>query len=229
MEQIQLREKEVFEILEKIKKYDFVIIGGYAINAYTLPRFSVDCDIVVENNIEAKNIGKELEKSGYKKVEVNKVEPYYGKFVRYEKEVYKNFRVSIDILISNVLDRNTKSNFSARWVFENSATRLVKGKTITKQLRLRVINVDALIVMKFISCRTTDIRDVFMLMPQATDKNWIKKEISGRYNFKNRFERIKDKITSPEFKNNLQGVYGYIDKNVFEKYKKAVLNCADTL
>lgn len=223
MDMLQLREKEVFETLKKIKKNRFVVIGGYAISAYTLPRFSVDCDIIVENNIEAKRIGKELKKFSYKKKEANKIEQYYGEFVRYEKEVYKNFKVSFDILIGNVFDRHTKASFSAKWIFGNSAIRLVKGKTIAEQLKMRVINPDALIVMKFISCRTADIRDVFMLMPQAKNLNWIKKEISKRYNFKNRFEKIKDKITSAEFKNNLQGVYGYTDKNVFEKHKKAVL------
>ena len=226
MDPLQLREKEVFETLKKIKKNKFAVIGGYAINAYTLPRFSVDCDIVVEDNAEIKRIEKVLEKSGYKKENKSNINLYYGDFVRYGKEVYQNFGVSFDILISNVFDRHTKANFSAKWIFENSLMRLVKGKTITKQLKMRVINIDALIVMKFISCRTADIRDVFMLMPQAKDVNWIKKEISKRYEFKNRFGKIKDKITSAEFKNNLQGVYGYIDKNIFEKHKKAVLGLA---
>ena len=77
--------------------------------------------------------------------------------------------------------------------------------------------------MKFISCRHPDVRDVFMLMPQAKDLKWIKEEISKRYDFRDRFEKIKDQITSTHFKDNLQGVYGYIDMNVFEKHKKAVL------
>lgn len=222
MDQLQLREKEIFETLSKIRKYKFLVIGGYAVNAYTLPRFSVDCDIVLENDIEAKRIGKELEKLGYK-MEANKAGQYYEKFVKYEKEIQKNFKVSIDILIGNVFDRHTKANFSAKWAFENSAIRLVRGKTIAKQLKIRVVNPDALIAMKFVSCRTTDIRDVFMLMPQAKDINWIKKEISNRYDFKGRFEKIRDKITSTQFKNNLQGVYGYVDESLFEKHKKAIL------
>lgn len=41
------REKEIFESLKVLKDKRFVVIGGYAVNAYTLPRFSVDCDIVV--------------------------------------------------------------------------------------------------------------------------------------------------------------------------------------
>ena len=53
---LQLREKEIFETLKKMSKFKFVIIGGYAVSAYTLPRFSVDCDIVVKDKEELKEI-----------------------------------------------------------------------------------------------------------------------------------------------------------------------------
>ena len=224
MEMLQLREKEIFETFKRVKKHRFVIIGGYAVNAYTLPRFSVDCDIVVETDAEAKEIGKELEKFGYRKEDNSKISLYYGDFARYEKEIRRNFRVSADILISNVLDRNTKASFSAKWVFENSEIRLLRGKTISEKLKLRIVNPDALIVMKFASCRNADIRDIFMLMPQAKDNAWIRQEISKRYDFEDRLNRVKGKITSAKFKDNLQGVYGYIDNIIFEKHKKSVLN-----
>ncbi len=223
MELLQLRESEIFETLAKIRNFKFALIGGYAVNAYALPRFSVDCDIVLENGSEAKRIGKELEKFEYKRQLSDKPEQYYGEFVRYEKEIQKNFKVSIDILIGSVFDRQTKASFSAKWVFENSMVRLVKGKTISGKLRLRVVNTDALIAMKIISCRTADIRDVFMLMPQAKGLSWIKNEVSNRYGFEDRLEKIKNEITSSHFKSNLEGVYGYIDNAVFEKHKNAVL------
>ena len=46
MEKLQLREKEIFETLKRINGIKFVVIGGYAVNPYTIPRFSVDCDLV---------------------------------------------------------------------------------------------------------------------------------------------------------------------------------------
>lgn len=42
-----LRETEIFRTLVSLQSRHFVVIGGYAVNAYTLPRFSVDCDIVI--------------------------------------------------------------------------------------------------------------------------------------------------------------------------------------
>src|SRR3989338_9201899 len=172
MEQLQLREKEIFNTLKKIKKSNFVIIGGYAVNAYTLPRFSVDCDIVIKDRKELEKVEESLLDLGYRKEKnySDKVS-YGGNFERYEKELGNNFKVSVDILISEVFDRQTKAKFSADWVFGNSSLRNLQGKTISEQLKLRIINVDALFVMKLISCRQTDIRDIFLLI-NSKDKKW---------------------------------------------------------
>ena len=225
MDMLQLREKEIFETLRKIRNFKFVVIGGYAVNAYTLPRFSVDCDIVVGDDSQLKDIEKELKRIRYIKESTEFVNlPYHEEFRRYEKEIARHFRVSVDIMIKNVSDRKTHALFTAEWILKNSALRLLKGKTITEELKLRIINPDALIVTKFVSCRSTDIRDVFMLMPQAKDVKWIKEEISKRCDFDERFARVRDKIISAKFKDNLHGVYGKIDDKMFEKHKKAVLD-----
>ena len=224
MELLQLREKEIFDALKKIKNQRFAVIGGYAVNAYTLPRFSVDCDIVTENKAETAEIAKNLDKLGYETAKDTDFGPYSGDFLRYEKTIKKNFIVSFDILIKNVYDRQTKAMFSAEWVFKNSALRALKGKTIAGELKLRIVNPEALVVMKFVACRNTDIRDIFMLMPQVKDPEWVNGEVSERADFKDRFLKIKEKIVSEQFKDNLQGVYGHIDNKLFEKHKKTVLD-----
>ena len=221
---LQLREKEIFETLKRINKFKFVIIGGYAVNAYTLPRFSIDCDIVVKNEKELKKIEKTLIDFGYAKEGNNKNNTsYYADFLRFEKNIGNNMRVSVDILIKEVLDRQTNATFSAVWVFDNSEIKTLKGKTITEELKLRIINIDALFVLKFVSCRLTDIRDIFMLAPNIKNKEWVKQEISNKYDFNKLFLKIKEKITSRQFKDNLQGVYGIVNEAIFEKHKKAIL------
>lgn len=222
MDNLQIREKEIFETLKRIEGSRFVVIGGYAINAYTLPRFSVDCDIVVKDKKETNKINKILIDLGYSKTDNEDVQ-YFGVFERFEKEIKESYNVSIDILIKEVIDRQTDVVFSAEWVFDNSESRKLRGKTVSEDLNLRIINIDALFVMKFICCRSTDIRDIFMLAPYIKDKKWVKEEITKRYDFKDRFLKIKEKITSKKFKDSLQGVFGYIDNNVFEKHQKAVL------
>lgn len=217
-----LREQEIFNTLKQLKDYDFVVIGGYAVNAYTLPRFSVDCDIVVKDDDELKKVGNALLKMGYKKEEPNAEVQYSESFSRYEKRLNNNFAVGMDILIHNVTDRMTEVKFAAEWVFENSGIRVLRGKTITEELKLRIINIDALLAMKIISCRSTDIRDVFMMLPNANYKEWVKSEIATRYNFKDRISKIVDKVNSKQFKDGLSGVYGRIDEKVFGKHKKAI-------
>jgi len=221
---LQLREKEIFETLKNLNKFKFVIIGGYAVNAYTLPRFSVDCDIVIKNKEELKEIEKTLVNLDYVKEENNKDKTsYYGDFLRLEKDLGDNIKVSIDILIKEVLDRQTNTTFSADWVFDNSEIRKLRGKTIIEELKLRIINLDALFVLKFVSCRLTDIRDIFMLAPNIKNKEWIKEEISKKYDFDKLFFKVEEKITSKQFKDSLQGVYGIVDDKVFKKHKKAIL------
>jgi hypothetical protein len=224
MEKFEIREKEIFGTLKMIKNHDFVVVGGYAVNAYTLPRFSTDCDIVVKDESESKKIGSELLKAGYAEEPESKAEtPYHGEFKRYTKEIAKDLKVSMDILILEVLDRQTKATFSAPWIFENSEERLLQGKTISEELRLRIINIDALFVMKAICCRATDIRDVFMLAPHLKDKGWIKKEIQMRYDLNNRIDKIAAEINSKNFRDGLQGVFGKVDDIQFEKQKEQIL------
>ncbi len=223
MDPLQRREKEIFETLRAIRQYSFVIIGGYAVNAYTLPRFSVDCDIVVKDTNEAAEIGSRLSKIGYVQEKIPKNTPYYGMFERYEKQLENDFRVSMDILIGEVLDRQTNATFSADWIFQHSNTCSLKGKTILEKLKVRIIDAEALFIMKFICARATDVRDIFMLAPNIKNKEWILQEIESRYDFKNRLKRIKEKILSKQFKDGLQGVYGMINPEVFEKHRKALL------
>lgn len=223
MEPLQLREKEIFETLKKIKKSNFVVIGGYSVNAYTLPRFSVDCDIVTKDRKELEKIGEALLELGYQKVKDTDETSYHGNFERYEKEIVQNFRVSIDILIGEVHDRQTNVKVSADWLFSNSKLRNLKGKTISEELKLRVINPDALFVMKLLSCRLTDIRDIFLLINAVKDKEWIKKEVSARCDLKDRVSKALLQINSQQFKDNLQGVFGFVDDKVFERNKKMIL------
>jgi len=228
MELLQIREKEIFETLRKLKGIDFVVIGGYAVNAYTLPRFSVDCDLVVLSHADLKRIEKLLLKSGYSRGNsVRKDMPYHGSFIRFEKEIKENFCVSVDVLVKEVLDRQTGAVFSADWVFGNSMVQLLRGKTIAENMSVRIIAVDALFIMKLISCRSTDIRDLFMLMTYIKDKIWIKEEVSSRFDLDNRILKFKKTILSKQFRDGLQGVFGFINPDVFEKHKNLVLDFED--
>ena len=223
MNLFQAREREIFETLRQLKGCDFALIGGYAVNAYTLPRFSVDCDIVLKDGAQAENIGKILTSLGYVKEKNNVAVPYKGDFARYEKELEKGIKVSVDILLGAVVDRQSGVSFSAEWVFKNSHTRPLRGKTIAEQVSVKIIDVEALIILKFVPARVTDIRDIFMLLPLAKNREAIKRALASLVDFPSQFEKIREKIVSDAFRNNLQGVYGLVDGRQFERHKNAFL------
>lgn len=227
MNLFSLREKEIFQTLKELKECSFVIIGGYAVNAYTLPRFSVDCDVVVKDNKEKSRIEAILLRLGYRNVDSTETITYSGNFARYEKKLENQFAVSIDLLWEEVSDRMTGATFSAEWVFQHAEKKQLKGKTITEELLLTVINIDALLVMKNVSARATDIRDVFMMLPKAKDLEWIKVEVSQRCDFNERIRKITEKVASKQFKDGLAGVYGQIEEKMFEKHLKALIKLAN--
>jgi hypothetical protein len=122
-----------------------------------------------------------------------------------------------------VINRQTNTIFGAEWIFENSSERNLQGKTITERIKLNIINPEALAVMKLICGRSADIRDVFMILPSEVDIKWIRRETQKYYDFNKSFNKIKEIVSSKTFKDNLQGVFGYIDEATFEKHRKAVL------
>lgn len=217
-----LREAEIFATLKTIAKCEFVVIGGYAVNTYALPRFSVDCDLVLKDEDELKKIERLLITQGYAKAKATAEAPYAGSFSRYEKKLANGFKVSMDVLIGTVTDRMTGATFTAEWIFQHASKKVLQGKTITETLKLKIIDVDALIVMKTVACRSTDIRDVFMIIPNIKDADWVRAEIAARYDLHDRINKLVNVVTSKQFKDGLAGVYGRIDLTVFEKHQKAL-------
>ena len=108
MDLLQIRESGVFETLKKLMQLNFVVIGGYAANAYTLPRFSLDCDIVAENKRESDKIETVLLELGYKKIKHHENQ---DNFRRYEKQLESSFKISFDILIGEIIDRQTAQEY----------------------------------------------------------------------------------------------------------------------
>jgi hypothetical protein len=227
MDKFEMREKEIFTALKTLQEFDFVVVGGYAVSAYTLPRFSTDCDIVVSGAEESEKIELELVGLGYSIVNNRADVPYAGEYKHYIKEIEKDFSVSMDILIGEVTDRQTDASFSAKWIFDNSEKRTLQGKTISEELQVRIINIDALFVMKTICARDTDIRDVFMLVSQIKDVDWVKKEIQARYDLNDRLKKIISEVSTKQFRDGLQGVFGKVLDKQFERQKGMLIKLLD--
>ncbi len=216
MDLFSLREKEIFESLKQLKHLDFVVIGGYAVGAYTLPRFSVDCDLVVRSKMDSSKIAVVLRNRGYVLRETSK--GGYSSFQRFEKIIGEAIKTSFDILIQEVFDRRTSAHFSADWIFKHCSKKLLRGKTFIEAIECKVLNADALVVLKLVSSRNPDLRDVFMLLPNVEDLHFIKDEVSGKINWNDGMKRASETILSNDFKKNLEGVYGVVNPSTYMKH-----------
>lgn len=212
---LELRENEILRMLGKLKDLNFVLIGGYAINAYTQPRFSVDCDIVVLNKEDANKIKKILLQEGYKEKEINPNIPYSGEFICFVKKI-DDYPIAFDMLIGSVIDRDTKLKFKAEWIFKNSNIRILVGKTSPTKIELRIANPEVLIIMKLAASRKADLRDAFMLLEKDIDFGYVLSELK-KYGLQNKLKVLREYVTSDSFKDSLQGVFGRIDQKIFNK------------
>jgi len=216
---LEEREKAVLGTLSRLPKKEFVLIGGYAINAYTPPRYSLDCDLVLlRHNKEILGV---LEKEGYVKKESGKNEtPYGGEFMRYEKDELK---VSFDLLIGEVLDRKTRISLPADFILNHSKERATVGRAVPDRILLRIANPEVLFILKFIASRKQDIRDMFMLshtnLKHGLIINTLKEKMPEDIVNKN-VAYIKDVIKNPSYRDSLQGAYGALPEGLFDSCQK---------
>jgi len=221
-EQFELREREIFRIFEKIKKFSkIVLVGGYALNAYTeFPRFSVDCDLVVQDGNNTLNILTILKKEKFKTIEEQE------SFVRLERRI-DNSKVGIDLLIGKIIDRLSGIVFEFSDIFQESKImELVAKSNPELKTNFRVASPEVLFLMKFASLRKQDIRDIFMLSSHKLNKSKIKNLIKKHFSdtlFNARKEELKKLMMSKGFTNSLQGVYGKLPEEFVEKNKRLVM------
>jgi hypothetical protein len=202
----------MIKTLQRLPREDVVLIGGYAVNAYVPPRFSIDCDLVVLGS--SSKLESLLREDGFRKVAEGDVS--YGGYVRYEMEKIK---VSFDLLKSSVVDRETGIVFEDELFKKYSAERTTVGRSVPTRITMRIVDPELLFAMKFVSGRRQDVRDMFMLA--GADLNWdlVSKLVSakcGRLLTAKRSHSIRRDVQSKSFRDSLHGPYGKIPDERFE-------------
>jgi hypothetical protein len=218
------KEVEVFKILTKLKEIkDIVLIGGYSLNAYVdFPRFSVDCDFVVSNHKEIVDI---LEKEGLY-LKQRKKGPIRD-FITYQKTVNKS-KITIDLMIKKVIDRQSGIIFDFSDILENSGVRELPAKSDPSlKVKLKIVDPEMLFVLKFTSLRDTDMRDIFILQTASSlkkdkVKEFVKKYIKDDIRQVNA-EKLKKAIESSNFRSSLQSVFGRLPEDFIDKNKEKLL------
>src|SRR5947208_5139662 len=153
---LEAREAVIMKALRRLPRVDIVLIGGYAVNAYVPPRFSIDCDLVVLGS--SSKLESLLKEDGFRKVAEGDVSS--GGYVRYGMEQVK---VSFDLLKKSVVNRDTKIAFEGQLFKKYSAERTTVGRSVPTRIRMKIADPELLFAMKFVSARRQDIRNMFML------------------------------------------------------------------
>jgi len=156
------REAELIRIIKLLaaRKDRFVVIGGYAVNAITSYRFSVDCDLVVaRKNIAA--VQKILGKEGYRG---QKRQAEHATVEKFTKPIGGR-RVSVDLFIDQVICRQTGGKWTYDFIRRNSFESDVVG--LTDSARAFVPRKELLIAMKVHTARGADLRDIVMMSESA--------------------------------------------------------------
>ena len=158
------REEAVLKTLDSLPKENIILIGGYAVNAYVPPRFSIDCDLVVLR--EGKVVEALLRTHGFKKINIESKNPSIDGYTRYNRGREK---IAFDLLFDSVHDRQTGISFEAQLFEKLSVVRTTLGRISTTRITMKIANPELLVAMKFVSGRKQDVRDIFMLVGTKLD------------------------------------------------------------
>jgi hypothetical protein len=219
------RESIIIKTLRKLPKEGVVLIGGYAVNAYVPPRFSIDCDLVVLGS--SSRLESLLKEDGFGKTAEGDVS--YGGYVRYEM---KDVRVSFDLLENSVVDRDTGIVFEGELFKKHSAERTTVGRSVPARIRMRIADPELLFAMKFVSARRQDVRDMFMLAGANLNWDLVTELLSAKCDRRLMAERshaIMKDLKSKTFRDSLHGPFGRIPNERFELCRRRLVEFLESV
>jgi hypothetical protein len=223
---LDARESIIIKTLQKLlPREDVVLIGGYAVNAYVPPRFSIDCDLVVLGS--SSKLESRLKEDGFRKTAEGDVS--YGGYVRYEM---KNVKVSFDLLENSVVDRDTRIVFEGELFKKHSAERTTVGRSVPTRIRMRIVDPELLFAMKFVSARRQDVRDMFMLAGATLNLDFVRELLSAKCDRKLMGERsrtIMRDVQSKNFRDSLHGPFGRIPDERFELCRRRLVEFLESV
>ena len=155
------RETEIIRILRVLSEATdgFVVIGGYAVNAFGQHRFSADCDLATNRDnvpvIDAILLGE-----GYELRRKEALPPIGVTIREYSKSVGGE-PVSVELFVDTVVSTTTRGIWTYRFIHDNSVEAIVVGATDSTPSRVAQRNL--LVAIKLHTGRTEDLGDVVML------------------------------------------------------------------
>jgi hypothetical protein len=185
---------------------------------------------VLKEEKTAAQIGKILRGKGFEKVREGKTTPPGGKFVVYTRGV-NGTRANFDLLLKAITDRLSGAFFEVKWIFERSKVRRVWARASPISVDIRTADPECLFIMKFLTARKQDIRDVFMLAQLDLDWEYIGTYLSElpRGVVVGGAKRCYELVKSKEFRDGLHGVFGKVEEGAFERSKRRLMRFIENL
>jgi len=198
------RERRCFELLEAIQGSRAVLIGGYAVSSYGLPRFSVDLDLVVHKS-DTENLRAILRDHSLTMMKSRPGgEQFTGAF-----EQWSDGLVSVDLLIDGVADRRSGASFDFETIEETASNQTFTGRAVPTSATARVAAPETLIVLKLCAGRLVDLRDVAIL-----SRLKLQSEVLGRLlliapadAISRTIDRLASALSTQEFKDSFKGEF----------------------
>jgi len=182
------REAEIIRILGILseKTSGLVVVGGYAVNALDGHRFSVDLDLVTDDeHLPHLDLVLTREKYGISKLGKPQAARHH---VREYMRLVGKEPVKVALYVNSFVCRQTMGEWASDFISENSSKGIVVGATGSTQAP--VVRRELLIAMKMHSCRDQDLRDIVMLSERV---NW---EIVAGLAARGSFKRVEEQIGS---------------------------------
>jgi hypothetical protein len=214
---MNLREEEISRIVEQLSKQTaefetpkIVLIGGYALRAFTsLSRYTRDCDFVLgkSNGWNLDKIRKLLPKDLI--TETFEKRDSYG-FLRCVKLLKVDAKISLDFMEGEVRGRTDDQVFFITEKFLQK-TNKVKIPIAGKTTKIYVPNYTDYLILKLMSARPSDIRDIATLVWKkgipADLKEEANRELAHPEIIKKNLDLIEKDISDKRFLDSWKGTF----------------------
>jgi len=151
-------------------------VGGYAVAAYGVPRYSVDVDIVVPTSAREQWI------SWLRTHGLTRKQAYRSpatEIHHVEVQRWQHGYVTLDLMVGGVRDRDSRVTIPDEWLLRSPRSvqlNLLSGSLASPVV---VVRLEGLWATKLLAGRPHDISDLFGIMSQEVDLDEIRKLFEG--------------------------------------------------
>src|SRR6266545_4050292 len=204
------RERAAFALLRRFRGAEAVLVGGYAVSAYGLPRFSLDLDFVVPASAlpGIRGLLKSADLTRIRNWEGGAV--FAGRAERWSRGE-EAVPLAVDLLIDGVLDRVSGASHPYASVRRGARRLIVRGLDPSSEAR-------ALVALKLEAGRRVDLRDLAVLAGTDLDLERVATLVRDdrRDVLLKHLDALAAALVRRDFQDSLKGVY-MLDERAFRR------------